>query len=190
MKSTLLTVTFALLSSSISPVNAQTTRDPAHVDRLAAKMVGSWHVRAADVDRAGTSHEASNETLSTIVPLFEGVALQEEVQIRPPQGGHDLLVTYSWEPTTDKYRVSVLDRAYGILDIYEGDLEGNTLQVDNLATATRFETAGGARMAFRLTWEFVSETSYRQTIDLTTDEGATWAPFMRSDYRRATATND
>jgi hypothetical protein len=190
LKTTLLGISVLLLFGTTAAVNAQTTRDPIRVDRLAAKMVGSWHVLAADVDQAGTIHEASEESMATIVPLFEGVALQEDVKIRAPGSGHDLLVTYSWEPTINKYRVAILDRAYGILDIYEGDLEGNTLLVDNLATATRFETASGARMAFRLRWEFLSESSFRQTIELTRDEGANWAPFMRNSYRRASTAKE
>ena len=76
----------------------------------------------------------------------------------------------------DLYRVTVLDDASGLLDVYEGGLADGVLSVTNLRSDT-FYPVGDLEVHFRLVWD-LSDPVVEFTMDATTDRGAVWQPFM------------
>jgi len=72
----------------------------------------------------------------------------------------------------------------GLLDVYEGVIEGSTLRFDNLGSGTFWTTPDGTSYAFRLEYDLVATDGVREArVFDSTDGGSTWTLYQRTEYR-------
>ena len=130
-------------------------------------MVGNWAVTARDQDG-----KLQFDTVSTIRPILNGKALEEEVI--GYWGGLEwpMRLLRSYDKFQDKYRMVALDGRHGFLDIYEGTWGEGGLEESNVAGGTYSEFEG-TRYFYRSRLERL-DSGFRMTTEASGDGGKTW----------------
>lgn len=145
-------------------------------------LVGDWRLVPTDPDLARTLPEGS----SVVRPLYDGVALEEELEVFVPDGSSfRIRHLISWDRFRRVYRVAALDDGTGLLDVYEGVWADGGLTVSNLAAGTFFPNAEGGWNAFRLRWWDIDADGFRFEAAQSADAGVSWTPYVSLHYRRA-----
>lgn len=88
---------------------------------------------------------------------------------------------YSWDRFQHLYRVAACDDWAGLLDVFEGKLDGDLFVIDNTRSKTYF---GAERLATRLTLRFAGEDRLELDVEASSDDGGSWAPLYRGTLRR------
>jgi hypothetical protein len=82
----------------------------------------------------------------------------------------------------DVYRKVAVDDVWGIMDIYDGVREGDSIVFTNLRSGTTFPVNDGVWRNFRLTLQLASpERSF--LVEKSDNNGVSWEPAFRSTYR-------
>ena len=130
-------------------------------------MVGNWAVTARDQDG-----KLQFDTVSTIRPILNGKALEEEVI--GYWGGLEwpMRLLRSYDKVQNKYRMVALDGRHGFLDVYEGTWAEDGLEESNVASGTYSEFEG-TRYFYRSRLERL-DSGFRMTTEASGDGGKTW----------------
>lgn len=128
-------------------------------------------------------------TQSAIQPIMGGYGLQDMSQIdvgSPELMGLQSTITY--DQFRKIYRVTLLDDTLGLMDVYEGDFDTDTvLSVTNLRSDTHFPIGpNGEAMHFKLRWDLgASPITYE--LLMTVDGGESWDNFSKMTYTKTSA---
>jgi len=134
-------------------------------------------------------------TQSATQPIMGGYGLQDMSQIdvgSPELMGLQSTITY--DQFRKIYRVTLLDDTLGLMDVYEGDFDTDTvLSVTNLRSDTHFPIGpNGEAMHFKLRWDLgASPITYE--LLMTVDGGESWDNFSKMTYTKtsgSTSTKD
>ena len=79
------------------------------------------------------------------------------------------------------YRKVAVDDVWGIMDIYDGSREGDSIVFNNLRSGTTFPVADGVWRNFRLTLQLSSPTR-TFLVEKSDNSGESWEPAFRSTY--------
>lgn len=91
---------------------------------------------------------------------------------------------YSYDQYRKTYRIAVLDDTWGIMDIYEGNIEDGFLVATNLKAGTTFPIDEKISRAFRLKIEFSNQSERKMIIDKSDDGGKSWQPNFKLTYTK------
>lgn len=125
-------------------------------------------------------------TQSATQPIMGGYGLQDMSQIdvgSPELMGLQSTITY--DQFRKVYRVTLLDDTLGLMDVYEGDFDTDTvLSVTNLRSDTHFPIGpNGEAMHFKLRWDLgASPITYE--LLMTVDGGESWDNFSKMTYTK------
>lgn len=128
-------------------------------------------------------------TQSATQPIMGGYGLQDMSQIdvgSPELMGLQSTITY--DQFRKIYRVTLLDDTLGLMDVYEGDFDTDTvLSVTNLRSDTHFPIGpNGEAMHFKLRWDLgASPITYE--LLMTVDGGESWDNFSKMTYTKTSA---
>ena len=89
-----------------------------------------------------------------------------------------LMTVFGYDTYRDVYRISVIDDAWGIPDIYEGRFVSDGV--------THFPLEGGGRLHFQLRWDLTDDVK-RFDVLMSGDGGASWTPYFETTYTRLKA---
>jgi len=142
-------------------------------------MVGSWDVVSLD-----SNGKVLYRSTSTIAPILDGRALEETTSAVWRGSEWQVLIVHSYDPFQDTYRSAVLDSDVGLLDIYEGRFDGETLHLSDLGGGTYSQGADGVRFFFRFATVRVSDDRFVIRGEHSADDGHTWVPSGRYEYTR------
>ena len=126
------------------------------------------------------------ETWQTGAPNVVDIALRQkglllaEVPRDTSTPGFHLENYLTYDQYRQVYRKAVIDDTWGVMDIYEGTIAGDTLILTNLKADTSFPTPTG-QMHFRLSIPLTAGERW-QTIEASTDRGETWIPNFKVQY--------
>ncbi|MEE4360341.1 MAG: hypothetical protein V2I63_02325 [Pseudomonadales bacterium] len=148
-----------------------------------AHLVGHWQVLTSIPGEGGL--QVGPPGKAVILPILGGQALVEDVTLRFPDAeGLRLRHTFTHDPYVDLFRITAIDDASGLLDVYEGRFEDGRLQVDNIRAHTFSPTALGRELAFRLRWHEISADGFRFDVFQSDDGGESWALYAAQTYLR------
>lgn len=184
---TVISLAQASLSFAYADDDAQqsVSAAPAAALQALSPLLGEWRVTLYRLGEAGEWVEESADDVF-FEPSLNGLLLTERMLQRISGEGFELKTDYMFDQYRDVYRLAVADDTFGLMDIYEGQLEDGALIVTNLKSGTGFPLDAETMMNFRLTIP-VASGNRQMTIDQSTDAGATWRPFYRADYARIVA---
>ncbi len=163
----------------------ETAKAPAAAMAKLDALQGEWKAVTEIIQSDGVWQEQS-VTLVVIEKSLGGLLLTEsEIErISGDATSPQLKIDYTFDQYRKVYRVSVIDSGWGIMDIYEGDLEDGAISLTNIRSGTSFPLEGGGELFFRLNMP-VSEDKHVLDINLSADKGETWQPFYRVTYTPA-----
>lgn len=156
------------------------TRQLQAMERL-APLAGSWRVTGQILTPSGAVDLRAG-TAETVF-AFNDRGLDELAVI--DLGSPDLTQmrsTFSYDPYRSLYRVTVMDDAYGLMDVYEGDFDAEgRLVVTNLRSDTSFPIQGG-QLHFKLVYDFSPDNAHDFDVYLSTDRGESWSLYFDQHY--------
>lgn len=166
------------LGQPVLAVEAPRWEEPmARLDR----MVGFWEVRT--YARGGNGHwEKGQITLSNISHELGGAVLREDTLVMDTDQRFELVNYWSWDQFEDTYRVAVMDRELGLMDVYEGGGTKEGLVLTRAGGGGVFKAEGEDERMVRLRQEFPGPKRYTLYIEENVGDG--WQDFMRIEYRR------
>ncbi len=162
-------------------VNPQIERAPG-LARVQA-LLGEWEVEF--VSPAGPSDSfVPLRTTSRIVPVLGGRFLQESIRLPTPQGPPiELIGLLGFDQYRRVYRFAWLDDTFGLLDVHEGERQGDSLIVDNVRARTTLRF-GEQEVFGKMIWSELGLEGFVVASLASLDEGRTWFVQARGRYRR------
>ena len=174
-------------STIINPLRAEgipeSAKAPAEAMAKLSGMLGEWMLTSEVMTEEGDWATTATDRVSITAGL-NNLLFAEHLQERLDGGGFVIETDFTFDQIRKVYRAAVVDDTWGLMDIYEGELEGETLVMTNMRAGTDFELQDGRRMNFRLSIPVAGDNRVVM-IDQSVDSGETWAPFYRLTYKRA-----
>ena len=147
-------------------------------------ILGTWLVTPIQQDSTGSWVPGPGLPAEFRLALGGKAIVADPTSLLSP-GWVSSIETFSWDPFREVYRLTWHDSLSGLLDVYEGSIQDATLRLDNLGSGTFWTTPDGTTYAFRLEYDLVPEDGIREArVFDSTDGGATWKLYQRTEYRR------
>ncbi len=145
-------------------------------------LQGKWELIVRSSFDNGTTWQKGETQIVELLPRHKGMILAELPEDLAVPGFH--MESYlSFDQYRQVYRKAAIDDVWGIMDIYEGKLEGDHLVMDNLRSGTHFPISDGVWRAFRLDIE-LTQPNRKIVIDKSDDGGKTWQPAFVAEYKK------
>lgn len=147
------------------------------------RMEGSWQASHFVWDQDGSLQKlGTNE--ARFQHFLQGKLIQEQIQVMMPDQTIPMVNMFSFDPFRGVYRLAATDIG-GLMDIYEGRLEGKRLVMDNLRAGTFWQGGDGKSLAFRLTYDFSGDEGWVLDVEMSGDKGEHWQPMGRVVFARS-----
>ncbi len=181
-------VFFLLGIALFSVSNAQDEAIPAvshaplqAMQRLSS-LAGAWEMTVFTTADEGVTWNSGPAQVVDLRFAHKGFML-EEIPAALDGPGFHMRSYLTYDQYRKVYRKAALDDVWGVLDLYEGNFEDDRLVLTNLESGTFFPVADGKWRGFRLTLELKEDKRWTW-IDKTDDEGASWQPAFKVEYKR------
>lgn len=151
-----------------------------------APMAGTWRVET-EFFRPKLTRWDKGEAFTALVTMrYEGLYI--ETELVPPFGtqGYATRMAFSFDKFRKTYRMALIENIVGLLDIFEGGFNGDTLWVDNRRTGTMGPNMAGQLEANRMALRFDGADAFTLTIQAWRDNG--WVDGMRYRFTRLRVT--
>ena len=147
---------------------------------LLETTAGEWDVEVVEASGATYSGRA-------VVTVVQDGKAQHEIITLPsspmkPGSPISIMGIRSYDRFRKVYRFAYHDSLTGLLDVYEGNVEGGQLVLTNLATGTSLKLPDGREAHTRLSAD-IGVRGFVVTLESSLDAGATWMVVMTSTYR-------
>ncbi len=166
----------SVLAQSV-PAESET---PLRMMKALEVVAGRWEMTMEVADEAGENWQQLPPEIVDISFRQKGLMLAEiPADLSSPAFHMETYITY--DQYREEYRKIAVDDVWGIMDIYDGHLEGDSIVFTNLRSGTTFPVATGVWRNFRLTLKLASP---RRTflVEKSDDGGASWQPAFRATY--------
>ena len=182
-KHSLLGAALCVLSAGAQAQDGVSERQIEAMARL-APLAGDWVVTGQVMGPGGAQALDPGEARTRFV--FNDRGLEENAHIDlGADGSTHLRTLFSYDPYRSLYRLSVMDDAYGLLDIYEGDFDdAGRLVATNLRPDTSYPIEGG-QLHFKLVYDFTHADGHEFDIYMSADRGESWTLYFDQDYAPA-----
>jgi hypothetical protein len=158
----------------------EVSREPLARMQQLSMLAGKWRMTVFVTEDGGETWQATPPQDVELEFVHKGMMLEEVPGDLDSPGFH--MRTYiTYDQYRNVYRKAALDDVWGILDLYQGRIEGDRLVVDNLEAGTFFPLGDDRWRGFRLTIELKPDRRW-MWIDKTDDDGRTWQPAFKSEY--------
>ncbi len=183
-------IAFAFFFSTITgPLQAEdipeSAKTPAEAMGKLSGMLGEWILTSEVMTEEGEWAPTATDRVSVTASL-NNLLFTEHHKERMNGEGFVVETDFTFDQIRSVYRAAVVDDTWGLMDIYEGELEGETLVLTNMRAGTDFELQDGRRMNFRLTIPVAGDERIAM-VDQSVDSGETWRAFYRLTYKRASS---
>ena len=148
---------------------------------LLDRLIGDYEVVSSELTEKGWIK--GEPTSSSIESVFDGRFLKEQTKHKTPNMELNMLVYIGYDSRVDQYKLTVMDKEYGIMDTYYGHLSGKSLMFTNMESDVPFVYQDGSEVHFRLTYEF-TDSGINLSVEGTKDKGESWFWFSKATYRR------
>lgn len=175
-------IALLLISSSVSAEveRPKDSQKPYAMMQKLAPLVGTWSmVRERTMDGGKTWETYPATTIQ--VQYKQKSLMLEEAAVTLENNGFHMSIYISYDQYQQVYRQAAMEDYWGLMDISEGQLDGNTLVFTNTKSRTYYPMEGGRLRALKLRVELKSP-SRMIYIDESYDEGNSWSPSFRIQY--------
>lgn len=169
-----------------APLGAQeqpkASQKPYSMMQKLAPLAGEWSMVNEYSPDGGKTWTKLPVAMVSVDFRLKGLLLAEKPEdLDTP--GFKLETDLTYDQYRNVYRKAVIDDTWGIMDVYEGTMEGDKLVMTNLKSGTTFPMGEGVERAFRLTIE-IAQPKRLMIIDASDDGGKTWMPAYKLTYSK------
>ncbi|WP_440958534.1 DUF1579 family protein [Oceanicaulis sp. LC35] len=150
-----------------------------------APLAGDWVVTGEVMGPEGAQAMTPGTAQAHYAFNERGIEETAQIDLGSVDGLTELRTLFTYDPYREVYRLSVMDGAYGLLDIYEGgfDEEGR-LVTTNLRADTAFPIEGG-QLHFKLVHDFTGSEGHDFAVYMTADRGESWLLYFDQHFAPA-----
>jgi len=146
-------------------------------------LVGEYTVQGMQPE--GDGWVMMGEGVASVYPILGNTFLREELHIAfGEESSLTMDNTFGIDSRHQEIRMMAIDEEYGNMDFYKGEIQEGALVFTNLHSDTPFETASGQKLSYRLTYRKLSDQQNESLVEVTTDRGATWQPYLKLVFTR------
>ena len=180
IKPALILIAACLINSTLSAEPAQVSKIPQEKMQALAVLTGQWAMAVSITEDDGKTWQTTPAQAVDIRLSHKGMLLEEVPQDLSSPGFH-MHSLISYDQYRKVYRKAATDDVWGIMDMYEGNIEDEKLVLTNLKSKTYFPISENIWRGFRLTLEL--KPNHRTLwIEKTDDDGKTWQAAFKADY--------
>lgn len=144
-------------------------------------LSGDWTMTVHTTHDNGKTWKPTPTQEVSIKIGHKGMMLEEKpLDLNSPGFHMHSFITY--DQYRQVYRKAAIDDIWGIMDMYEGNIQSGVLIMTNLKSKTFFPVAEGVWRGFRLRIELKSPVR-EMLIEKTDDDGKTWQPAFKAVYK-------
>lgn len=163
------------------PTQAEIRKVPLEAMQRLNNLTGKWTSTMSISYDKGKTWQRSKPNQVLVKSRLNGMML-EQSPITKSHNGWDILVNVAYDQYRNTYRYIVSDDVWGMMDIYEGNIDDNgKLIVTNLKSGTFFPYNETTLLAFRISVE-LDPCKRRMDIDFSADKGENWTPYIVYEY--------
>ena len=171
---------FLLLGQML--VNAQTS-DKSEKMEFFNFLLGDWTVKNLKLNKEN-SWELLGVTSSKNSMVLGGKFVKENVKYLSDFGEINMITYIGYDSRVKSYKLSAMDKEYGVMDIYLGQVNGKSVVFTNLNSDSPFIMKDGKQLWFKLTYKDITENSFTHLVEGTLDKGKTWFMFSKANFKR------
>lgn len=145
-------------------------------------LTGNWKVE--NYAKQADSYKHLGTTSSKIVQEHEGKFISERSKFLTAFGEINMITFIGFDTKVNKFKLTAMDKEYGLMDIYLGKWKNSQLIFDNLKSDLPVKMQDGKELSFRLTYKEITEKSFTHLVEGTTDKGKTWFVFSKAVFNR------
>ncbi len=179
-------ILWLVLSSSIGFAQDEevpaVSQAPLEAMQRLAPFAGEWDMTVYVTADDGETWDATPKQIVNLQFVHKGFML-EEIPAQLDGPGFHMRTYLVYDQYRKVYRKAALDDVWGILDLYEGEIEDDRLVLTNLESGTFFPLEDGKWRGFRLTLELKPDRRW-MWIEKTDDEGESWQHAFKAEYVR------
>ena len=185
MKKILLSLT--LVTAFIFPASAQEevpapSRKPLAAMQKLEQLVGTWEQLSEYSPDNGKTWQKSPPARVEFSFRQKGLMLAE-IPLDTHQPGFHLETFFGYDQYREVYRLVAIDDMWGLVDLYEGNIEDGKLVVTNLNSCTFFPIGPDQWRAFRISLD-LHGAERKMVVDKSDDGGKTWQDNFRITYKK------
>jgi Protein of unknown function (DUF1579) len=148
-------------------------------------LEGTWSIENLEFNdkkewtRIGTTN-------SVIQWRHDGRFLAETAKYLTSYGEINMITHIGFDSRSNSYKLSAMDKEYGLMDIYKGTWSNGKLVFTNLESDLPIIMEDDRELSFRLTYSSINNNGFEHLVEGTFDGGKTWFPFSKGIYSRTT----
>jgi hypothetical protein len=147
-----------------------------------APLAGRWSMTTEITNDGGNTWSKTPASEVTLSFRHKGMLLAEiPAEISAP--GFHMETYLSYDQYRNVYRKAAIDDVWGVMDMYEGAINGDTLILTNLKAGTSFPVGEEKWRHFRLHVE-LKTPARTMNIEKSDDGGKSWQPAFRVRYQK------
>jgi len=160
---------------------AEESREPYMQMAKLNVLIGTWLVERQKSDNGGKSWTFYSAATVQVKPRMKGLLLEEFV-LQAKNSSFNMGTYISYDQYQKVFRQAAVEDYWGLMDISEGKVEGDTLILINTESKTYYPMGEGRLRALKVRVE-LSSPSRMIFIDESYDEGKSWAPTFQLHYQ-------
>lgn len=186
MKKSLILVVLASLfnTAAIAQTSVpEASKAPLAAMQALASFVGTWSVQMSYSPDDGATWQQLPPAIHEISFREKGLILSERpTEVNP--NAFQSAAYFSYDQYRETYRLAVMDDTWGIMDIYEGNIDGGKLVSTNLKSGTFFPVGDGKWRGFKLSLDLTGDSERVMVVEKTDDNGTSWQPNFIITYKK------
>jgi len=143
-------------------------------------MAGSWQVVVEALTRRGDF--MTTDTTRSEIDFVPNKNLLVENMTYTVVYRTDRIMSWTYHDETAKYRASVFNDFYSVMNMFQGDFAGDSLVVSN--EAIRYGEDHQPDRSTRYVYKDISDDGFLLELQLSTDGGETWITRQKFTYTR------
>jgi len=179
----LIVLTTIITSQAFSQEMTEVEKIPLEQMEKLTSILGEWETVHYEYTEEGNWNKTATST-TVFTKKLKGKLIEEEIRNLTPATGFIVETSITYDQYRSLYRLAAIDDTYGLMDIYEGNLEGKKFVVTNLRAGTHFPSGDGGNIHFRLTFEEINNDNREFLVERSSDEGETWIPMVKNILKR------
>lgn len=173
-------LTVVVVGTEFAAAQTDATAAPLAAMQALAVLSGEWVVQSKYSSDDGKTWQESTPNRVSVAMRQKGKILAE-TPLEPQKRGFHVESLITFDQYRKVYRMAAIDDYWGLMDVYEGNLEGDALVLTNLKAGTFFPIGPDAWRAFRITLELKPEKRM-MIVEKSDDGGKSWQPNFEIGY--------
>jgi hypothetical protein len=164
-------------------VNAQTNVENDKM-QVFSFLTGNWSVENFMLNN-DKEWELIGSTSSKNILVHDGKFVNENVKYLTAFGEINMITFIGYDSRIKSYKLSAMDKEYGVMDIYLGEISNKEIVFTNLNSDAPFIMENGQSLWFKLTYKNITDSSFTHLVEGTTDKGKTWFSFSKAKFKKS-----